>query len=344
MRHLSQSLFALLVLFLAACSHLSAADNPSEIADPSVTYFNQHLAPSRKNGKPIHLSEGYVDYQGSRMHYVMAGEGKPLVFYHGFPGFWFIWKYQLAELAKDYRVIAVDGLGANLSDKPSDISAYRIDRLSNQLGHTIRTLLGDEPYMLIGHDWGGALAWAYAQQNPPGLEKLVVIGAPPYNQFLNLLQHNPDQRKASAYVDRLKSTAAEERLGADNALEFWRIGGYEKMAKSGVISKQESELYRIALARDGALRGGLNWYRANVPAFSDIKAEHFWPSENARTNVESMLIWGEQDRVFVTEFIDQLPEYAPNLRVELLPELGHVPQLRAPEQVNKLIKEFAEQP
>lgn len=333
-RHASIACFCLL---LSACNHIEKKQAvPRTKASASVAHLNSLM---EERGAEARFKDGYVTANGSRLHYVIAGEGKPLVFYHGFPGYWYIWKHQLMDLAADYQVIAFDGLGANLSDKPDSLNAYSVENLATQLGEAIKQVIS-EPYALIGHDWGGALVWAFAQQQPPGLEELIVLSAPPYNQFLELLRTNENQRAASAYVERLKPAAAELRLGADNALGFWRIGGYEKMTKLGIISPTEGQLFKDALARKGALRGGLNWYRANIPEPQHISDNDFWPSQSAMVETKSLLIWGDKDRTFVADFIEGLAQYAKSPKVEILPGVGHAPQVEEPDKVSKLIREF----
>jgi pimeloyl-ACP methyl ester carboxylesterase len=96
------------------------------------------------------------------------------------------------------------------------------------------------------------------------------------------------------------------------------------------------------MAQPGAVTGGINWYRANIPSFDDIFEDNFWPSQSASTSVNSLLIWGETDKTFVTTFMEQLPNYADQLRIEILPGVGHTPQLEAPEKVTLLIRDFIE--
>jgi pimeloyl-ACP methyl ester carboxylesterase len=309
------------------------------IPSESLRFFNaQNL-----DGNDIpKFTEGYVAVGGNRLHYVSGGSGKLVVFHHGFPSYWYQWKNQLKALANNYRVVAFDGLGSNLSDKPTEVSAYTVDKLTTQLRNAIDKLAGGESYILVGHDWGGALAWAYAQTNPPGLEKLIVLNAPPYNLFLELLRSNPDQQQASQYIKRLKSVEGERRLKENNALGFWKAGGYEKFVARDLISQAEGELFKTAMAQPGAVTGGINWYRANIPSFDDIFEDNFWPSQSASTSVNSLLIWGETDKTFVTTFMEQLPNYADQLRIEILPGVGHTPQLEAPEKVTLLIRDFIE--
>jgi pimeloyl-ACP methyl ester carboxylesterase len=323
-------------------SGLKAADvGPATSSDPSesLRFFN---AQNQDDTDVPEFTEGYVKTGDSTLHYVTGGSGKLVVFYHGFPSYWYLWKHQLKALAKDYRVLAFDGLGANLSDKPSKPSAYTIDKLAKQLNTAINIMAEQRPYVLVGHDWGGALAWALAQENPPGLEKLIVLSAPPYNLLLELLQSNPDQIKASQYMERLKSADGEKRLSKDNAYGLWKAGGYEKFIERGLLTKTEGELFRTAMARPGVVTGGINWYRANISTTGTIVEDDYWPSRTARTSVDSMLIWGATDKTFVPEFLLLLPNYTKKLRIETLPGIGHTPQLEAPAKVTQLIEGFIE--
>ena len=119
---------------------------------------------------------------------------------------------------------------------------------------------------------------------------------------------------------------------------------YRSMINRGLISASEGELYKTALTRPGAVIGGIKWYQANIPELDKITDDDFWPSIKASTEVESMLIWGEDDTTFVSAFIDQLPNYAKDLRIEVLPGVRHWPPLEAPDKVNHLIREFIEAP
>jgi pimeloyl-ACP methyl ester carboxylesterase len=294
---------------------------------------------SQLNSESIEFSESFVTLNGSRLHYVSGGSGKLVLFYHGFPSYWYSWKHQLTALAKDYHVVAVDGLGANLSDKPTSTAAYDISTLARQLQQLAHALNGGETFILVGHDWGGALAWAYAQQYPQDLDKLIVLSAPPYNLFLELLQSNSAQQQASTYIERLKKFGNEKTLGVDEANLMWSVG-YRELLERKQLSPTDGEHFKKALAQPGALEGGIKWYQANIPATSKITEEDFWPTRTAATPVKSLLIWGGEDKTFVPAFLEQLPEYASQLHIEVLPGIGHWPSLEAPEAVNQLIQNF----
>ena len=129
----------------------------------------------------------YFETGGCRLHYVDVGSGPLVILYHGFPMFWFSFYPQIEALKSRFRVVAIDGLGVNLSSKPQNIELYKLENLARQIDELARQLQGDEPFRLVGHDWGGALAWAYAQQYPHRLHKVVAINAPPANQLIELL-------------------------------------------------------------------------------------------------------------------------------------------------------------
>jgi pimeloyl-ACP methyl ester carboxylesterase len=111
------------------------------------------------------LKHEFAEVNGVRLHYVTAGEGKLIIFLHGFPEFWYEWKNQLSKFGKDSRAVAPDMRGYNLSSKPSEVEAYTIPLLVEDL-HQLRRHLGAEKFILVGHDWGGAVAWFYALYHP----------------------------------------------------------------------------------------------------------------------------------------------------------------------------------
>ena len=140
------------------------------------------------------FTHGYFRHHDLNLHYVEAGSGPLVIFYHGFPLFWFSFHHQMRALAKHYHVVAIDGPGVNLSSKPRDLHPYRLSSLTEQVDALARHLAGSARFSLVGHDCGGALAWAFAQQYADRLNKVVALNAPPANQLIHLLATNPDQR------------------------------------------------------------------------------------------------------------------------------------------------------
>src|SRR5437773_12329709 len=115
-----------------------------------------------KEAKALMLKHEYAEVNGQRLHYVTAGKGKLIIFLHGFPEFWYEWKNQLAEFGRDYLAVAPDLRGYNLSDKPADVEQYRMTNLIEDVRALGEQFSPNKKFVLVGHDWGGAVAWSFA--------------------------------------------------------------------------------------------------------------------------------------------------------------------------------------
>lgn len=282
---------------------------------------------------------GYFETGGCRLHYVEVGAGPLLILYHGFPMFWFSFYPQIEALKTQFRVVAIDGPGVNLSSKPRNLEYYKLENLALQIDELARHLNGDEAFFLVGHDWGGALAWAYAQHYPHRLHKVVAINAPPANQLMELLASNTEQQRRSSYMWAMREGDLNESMTENGAARVWERA-YAPFRGRPHYTAEHDEIMRAGLSQLGAIDGGINWYRANIPPLGDITEADFWPSRYASTPVPAMLIWGQKDQTFVPQFIDDLHRYATHLVVEILPEVGHTPMLEVPEITNKVLKDF----
>ena len=138
------------------------------------------------------LEHHFAELGQCRLHYVSRGEGKPILFLHGFPQFWFLWRRQLADLGDDHAVFAPDMRGYNLSCKSEDPEAYRMRHLLADVKELIEQL-DIAPLTLVGHDWGGIVSWAFALKYPEMLERLVIIDAPPPFTWNRDLRESPKQ-------------------------------------------------------------------------------------------------------------------------------------------------------
>lgn len=159
--------------------------------------------------------DAYAEVNGVRLHYVEEGKGPLIVFLHGFPEFWYAWKDLLPEFAKDHHAVAVDMRGYNLSSMLEAVDAYRVAILVEDV-RAFAEKLGAKKFVLVGHDWGGVVAWAFAASHPEMLEKLVIINAPHPAVFARELANNPDQQKASAYFNLFTSPVAEATLSQND--------------------------------------------------------------------------------------------------------------------------------
>jgi epoxide hydrolase 4 len=282
------------------------------------------------------LKDDYVQVNGIRLHYVSSREGPLILFLHGFPEFWYAWRNQLAEFGKDHRAVALDMRGFNLSDKPEDVSQYRLNILVEDIRAFADHLSRGKKFVLVGHDWGGVVAWLFAIAHPDALAKLVIINAPHPAVFARLLTSDPAQQQASAYMEIFRSAQAEQILSANNfdvlANKVMAFG-----STNGLLPEDKPE-YIKAWSQPGALTGGLNYYRANrLSALHTGEAAN--PSRFA-VIVPALVIWGEKDPAMVPQNLDGLGEFVPQLTIKRLPEASHWLVHRQSPEVNEHIRDF----
>lgn len=280
------------------------------------------------------LSDEYVEANGVRLHYVTAGRGELMLFLHGFPEFWYAWKEQLSEFGKDHRVVAIDMRGFNLSEKPREVSEYRIERLIGDVHALIEHISPGEPPVLVGHDWGGYVAWAFASTYPLALRELVIINAPHPAIFADLWRTNPDQQNASEYMTMFRSDQAEQILCAGE-FDFLANKVMVFGKRNGLPVEDKAE-YIKAWSQAGTITGGLNYYRAN-----DLTAaKNRSVAASFVVNVPTLVIWGMADPAMVPENLDGLERYVPTLTVKRIPDASHWVVHTHAADVNKYIREF----
>jgi epoxide hydrolase 4 len=292
------------------------------------------------------LQDQFADLEDCRIHYVNRGAGKRLLFLHGFPQFWFLWRKQLADLGEDHAVYAPDMRGYNLSCKPEDPEAYRMRHLLGDVLGLVEEL-DLAPLTLVGHDWGGIVSWAFALKYPEMLERLVIIDAPPPFTWNRDLRESPKQRDAVNYMIELSkpSPEPEEMLAANDFSMvdaiMRRIGG-----RGAELSDEERAIYHEAWAQPGALRGGLNYYRSarmgEQVAAGGVPEEFAARITSQTVEVPTLVIWGENDAALLPSLTRGLSEWVPRLRVEIVPGAGHWVPYERPEVVNSLIREFVD--
>src|SRR5713226_7205907 len=194
-----------------------------------------------KEAKAPMLKHEYAEVNGQRLHYVTAGKGKLIMFVHGFPEFWYESKNQLAEFGHDYQAVAPDMRGYNLSSKPAEVEQYQVKYLVEDL-RALAEKLGHKKFILVSHDWGGAVAWAFAIAHPDYLEKLVIINAPHPAVFQRELRENPAQQKASQYMLMFRSAQAEQTLSANNYATLVELVLGAGL-KTGVFTEADKQAY-----------------------------------------------------------------------------------------------------
>jgi len=282
----------------------------------------------------------YAEVNGVRLHYVSEGNGPLILFVHGFPEFWYEWRRQIPEFARDQLAVALDMRGYNLSSRPADVEQYEMPLLVEDLAGLIRHL-NQQTAVVVGHDWGGSVAWAFAIAHPELVDKLVIINAPHPAIFQRELRSNPAQQKASQYMLMFRSPDAEGNLSAGRYRPFAeRLFG--ENVKKGLVSQSEIDAYVEAWSRPGGLTGGLNYYRA---AKIGPPPEGTAPTAKAdpgayRVKVPTLVIWGEKDTALLPGNLEGLEEYVPDLRIERIADGSHWVIQEKPDRVNALIRAF----
>ena len=285
---------------------------------------------------------------GIRLHCVAQGaaDAPLMLFVHGFPEFWYCWHAQLDEFGKDYRAVAFDLRGHNLSDKPQGVEAYRIKPLLEDLRQLIEYLRAgqdDKTCVLVAHDWGGAIAWTFAALYPRYVNKLVIINAPHTVPFARALAHDPAQQAASAYMNFFRLDKAERVLrenGFDRLLKMFNATASGQCA----LKDEDVPRYREAWSQPGALACALNLYRASPlypPTPDDPGAAALRLDPAALTvRVATLVIWGEADTALGTVLLEGLDELVPDLRIERMAGASHWVIHEQPQQVNAAIRAF----
>ena len=287
------------------------------------------------------LKDEYATINGLKLHYVATGKGPLILFLHGFPEFWYEWKNQLAEFGKNHLAVAPDMRGYNLSAKPESLDQYQMNLLIEDV-RALAAHLGHKKFILVGHDWGGAVAWAYAAAHPETLDKLVIINAPHPGVFARLLREDPVQQQASQYMLMFRSPQAEQMLSAnDHAMLVNIVLGAG--LKSGAFTEQDKKAYLAAWSQPGALTGGLNYYRAMEvgpppPGGGPASTAKFPAKLDIKT--PTLVIWGEKDTALTTHNLEGLDQFVPTLTIKRIPDGTHWVIHEKPAEVNGYIREF----
>ncbi|HUP19698.1 MAG TPA: alpha/beta hydrolase [Gemmatimonadota bacterium] len=288
------------------------------------------MTPSGGAGPEVRHVE--VDAGDVALHCAVAGDPARglVVFLHGFPEIGYAWRRLLADLGADHLVAAPDQRGYGLSDKPADVETYRIDRLVADVA-AVADHFGKERFALVGHDWGGVVAWAFAAARPERLEKLVVVNAPHPALFARRLAADPAQQKASAYMELLRSPEAEKVLAADG---FALLDGpiLQRGVAEGWLTETDRAAYREAWSRPGALTGMVNWYRA-----AGLSAAG---REPPAVEVPTLVIWGTGDRYLLPGNADDIEAAIPAARVRRVDDADHWVVHQRPALVGGWIREF----
>lgn len=270
---------------------------------------------------------------GINLHWVEAGDGPLVVLLHGFPEFWYSWRHQMRAFSADYHVVAPDLRGYNKSDKPAGRRAYALDELVADVRELIVNL-GYERCVLVGHDWGGAVAWQFAHTHPEMLDRLVVMNLPHPVRFYEGLKTVAQLRRSWYILFFQLPWLPETLLSLGDQRVIAKI--FDQQAKNpDAFSAEDLDRYREAAGRPGALTAMLNYYRALA-----FEALRFDKRRYDVLDVPTLMIWGEDDVALGKELTYGTERLVRDLRIEYIPDCSHWVQQDRPETVNRYMREF----
>ena len=269
------------------------------------------------------------------LHAETAGpeDGPLVVLLHGFPEFWYGWRSQIGPLAcSGFCVVAPDQRGYNLSDKPEGAAHYRLDRLaSDVLG--ILDHYGREKAIIVGHDWGAAVAWHVAIHHPERVERLAILNVPhPAAMMRALRKTGLRQLGKSWYIGFFQIPGLPEFV--------LRAGGFAAMrrmlrrsGKAGTFTKEDLQRYSEAWRQPGALTAMLNWYRAAFRTYRQAGG-------SGVVSVPTLILWGERDIALIPELAQWSLEYCAQAHLVRFPEATHWVQHDEAKRVTARLLDF----
>lgn len=302
------------------------------------------------------LRHEFFDVGEVRLHAVVSGPDSgtsrgTIVMLHGFPEFWYCWRHQIREFARDFRVVAPDLRGYNLSDKPQGADHYKMPHLVGDVRGLIDAL-GEERVILMAHDWGGAVAWAFAASHADRLRHLIILNSPHPSLFMRDMVLVPEQQQASQYIHLLRSPEGEAALARD---------GYQHLRKTifgtrldpDYIDPEDERRYLEAWSRPGVLTGMLNYYRAMPVPPPKLDAGAPPPVDRAARDraaleripkimirVPTLILWGMRDHALRPSLLEGLDEFISDLEIVRIAEATHWTPSEAPDEVNRALRSY----
>ena len=265
------------------------------------------------------VEHGYADNNGVKIHYATIGSGPTVVMIHGFPDFWYGWRYQMEALANEYRIVAIDQRGYNLSDKPEGADNYAMPLLVSDVVAVIRSL-GEGKVVIAGHDWGGMVAWQTAINVPEVVERLIILNLPHPRGLMRELSKGEEQAANSQYARNFQQEGAHE-VFTPEALAGW-------------VSNPAARALYIEAFKRSDFEAMLHYYKANYPR--PPYTEDTSPLVKVQCPV--LVIHGLEDQYLLAGALDRTWEWIDNdLPLVTIPGSGHFVQQDATEIVNRSI-------
>jgi pimeloyl-ACP methyl ester carboxylesterase len=266
------------------------------------------------------VTHGYADSNGVKIHYATMGTGPLVVMIHGFPDFWYTWRAQMDGLADRFQVVAIDQRGYNLSDKPAGVENYDLRLLVGDVIAVIHSL-GRQKAIIVGHDWGGMVAWQLAMNVPDVVDRLIILNLPHPRGLSRELAHNPAQQANSAYARRFQAEGAEKPLSAEGL--------------AGWVTDPDARPKYVEAFRRSDFGAMLNYYKRNYPR--EPYTEDTSPLKKVQCPV--LEIHGLKDTYLLAGAMNGTWDFVEkDLTITTVPTAGHFVQADEPEFVTKTMR------
>lgn len=281
---------------------------------------------------------------GVTLNVAFAGleDAPAVILLHGFPESHRTWREVAPRLEDSFRLIMPDQRGFAGSDQPQDVEAYKTDNLIGDI-FALADTLGLESFALVGHDWGGAVAWPAALRGDPRLKKLAIVNAPHPVIFQKSVIEDADQRAASQYINAFRTPGLEKVIEAMGYEAFFEKT-FARHADLSKMPEAERQQYLADWSQPGAMNAMLNWYRAGKmivpPPGATVPVPDWVLKAFPTVQVPTLVVWGMNDTALLPIQLDGLEKLVDDLRIVQLPGVGHFAPWEAPDQVATALRDF----
>ena len=266
------------------------------------------------------VKHGFANSNGVKIHYATLGKGPLVVMIHGFPDYWYTWRHQMKVLAENHQVVAIDMRGYNKSDKPKGVEQYDMKLLIGDVLAVVKHFK-QEKATIVGHDWGGAVAWGVAMAAPQVCEKLIILNLPHMRGLARELANNPQQQKNSAYARAFQLPGAHLALTA-KGLSRW-------------VKDPKARVKYVEAFNRSDFEAMLNYYKRNYPS----KPYEEDKSPITKVKMPVLMFHGLDDKALLPGALNDTWKWLEkDLTLVTIPGAGHFVQQDAAQKVSRTMK------
>ena len=270
------------------------------------------------------VRHGYADSNGVKIHYATVGEGPLVVMIHGFPDFWYSWRHQMEALKDHYQVVAIDQRGYNLSDAPKGDKNYDMRYLVGDVAAVIKSLDRDKA-VIVGHDWGGSVAWSFAFARPAMVDRLIVLNLPHPRGLATALANNPEARANTGYAQKFRN-------GKPSDPDIMFGGPMNTTTLSGWVTDKTARKHYKKAFEQSSFDAMLAYYKRNYPPPAESAAEL---PETPQLSMPTLMFHGLEDRALPSDGLNNTWDWIDaDLTIVSAPGAGHFVQQDAAELVS----------